>query len=1064
MNNYRKINIILGWGTFLIASFVYFSTLEPTASWWDCGEYIATAFKLQVGHPPGAPLFQLLGRFFSLFAFGDTSKVALMVNAMSALSSSLTILFLFWTITALAKKIVATDGEMTKGRIYAIMGSGLVGALAYTFSDSFWFSAVEGEVYAMSSFFTALVFWAILKWEQVADDPHSDRWLILIVYLVGLSIGVHLLNLLAIPAIATVYYYKKYNATIKGTVITFIGSIILLAFILYGVIPEIVNLFAKTEILFVNTLGMPFNSGTLFFALLMIAFLVLGIQYTRNVQNKLVERSLLAVLSILALLLLLSSSSGSDVFFRIIVLGISGYAVYYFRDHKAALNTILLSFVFLLIGYSSFFMIVIRSNADTPIDENSPEDAVSLLSYLNREQYGTTPLFSGQYYNSPVIDYGDKNPVYEKDEKTGKYIITDDRKSTVPIYDPKFTTIFPRMWSNQKPQHISAYKQWGDVHGRPIEASNGEIINKPTFGENLTFFFRYQVGHMYLRYFFWNFVGRQNDIEGHGGIDKGNWVSGISFIDNARLGDQDNLPRSMQSPANNKYYFLPLLFGLVGLFYQLKKAPKDTLVVGLLFIMTGLAIVVYLNQNPYQPRERDYAYAGSFYAYAIWIGLSILFFFDMLKKVLNAKASAVIVTVAGLLLVPTIMASENWDDHDRSDKYITRDFAGNYLNSCSKNAILFTNGDNDTFPLWYDQEVEGMRTDIRVVNFMLSSGDWYIDQLYHKMYESDPLPLTLPSEKYHKGTNDAVLVYDRGIEGYTELKDVIKFVKSDNKSTKLDMQDGREMNYIPTRKVKITVDKEKVIASGLVPLQFKDKIVDEITWTIKKKILYKNDLMLLDLLATNNWERAIYFANPSSVSDVFAADKYCHLEGFVYKLSPYKAAEYIKGIGGVNVEKSYDLLLNTFKWGNIGKDGVYIDRESTRNSIIPKNNFIRVAEGLINIGKVDSAVILADRCLEVFPNEKLPYDVYMLPLINVYYSAKNFEKGNDLMKDMFDRYNEDVDYYISLDSEYLNYYNKDLSQAFGIMQRLVMIAKQYNQNDIAKTMSDVMDEKLKYLQ
>ncbi|MEA3505778.1 MAG: DUF2723 domain-containing protein [Bacteroidota bacterium] len=656
MDNYRKLNIILGWITFFIAAFVYFSTMEPTTSWWDCGEYIATAYKLQVGHPPGAPLFQMLGRFFSLFAFGDTSKVALMVNSMSALTSAFTILFLFWTITALAKKLIAAEGKMTQGRIFAIMGSGLVGALAYTFSDSFWFSAVEGEVYAMSSFFTALVFWAILKWEQVADEPHADRWLLLIVYLVGLSIGVHLLNLLAIPAIAFVYYYKKYDATNKGAIFTFLLSIVLLAFVLYGVIPEIVNLFAKTEILFVNTFGLPFNSGTLFFAFILIAVLVLGIQYTRNIQNKLVDKSLIAVLAIFTLILLAASSSGANLFFRLVTLGVVGYGGYYFRDHKAALNTIFLSFVFLLIGYSSFLMIVIRSNADTPIDENSPEDAVTFLSYINREQYGTTPLFSGQYYNSPVVDYADKSPIYESDREKGEYVITDDRKGTVPVYDSEFTTIFPRMWSNLKPQHISAYKKWGGVKGRAIQASNGEIVNKPTFGENLTFFFRYQVGHMYLRYFFWNFAGRQNDIEGHGGIDHGNWVSGIPFIDNARLGNQSDLPASMQSPVNNKYYFLPLLFGLIGLFYQLKKKPKDTLIVGLLFLMTGLAIVVYLNQNPYQPRERDYAYAGSFYAFAIWIGLSILFFLDMMKKIImicalscmllaNAASAAVTIDV-----------------------------------------------------------------------------------------------------------------------------------------------------------------------------------------------------------------------------------------------------------------------------------------------------------------------------------------------------------------------------------------------------------------------------------
>lgn len=1064
--SYKKLNLLIGWLVFAVAAAVYFLTLEPTASWWDCGEYIATAYKLQVGHPPGAPFFQILGRFFSLFAFGDTSKVALMINAMSALSSALTIMFMFWTITALARKFFPAQSALSTGNALAILGSGLVGALAYTFSDSFWFSAVEGEVYAMSSLFTALTFWAILKWEQIADEPHADRYILLIVFLIGISIGVHLLNLLAIPTVVLVYYYKKYEPTLKGTILTLLASLLLIGFILYGVIPEIVKLFANTEILFVNTLGLPFSSGTVFFALTLLLTIILGVLYTiRDDNNRRLRVALLVLLSVLGLLILLDASGFGNFVFRLVILGGISYGIYLLKAKKPLLNAVLMSFVFLLIGYSTFLIIIIRSNADTPIDENSPEDAVSLLAYLNREQYGDTPLFTGPYYNSPIIDYGDRPPVYEKDKEKGKYVITDDRKGVVPIYHPDFTTIFPRMWSSQKKQHIQAYKNWGNVTGRPVEyrdPNSGEtkVIQKPTFGENLTFFFRYQIGHMYVRYFMWNFAGRQNDIEGHGGIKNGNWKSGIPFID-ARLGNQNNLPDSMKNAADNKYYMLPFLFGLIGLFYQIQRKPKDALVVGVLFVMTGLAIVVYLNQYPYQPRERDYAYAGSFYAYAIWIGLSVIFFFRGLSKVIKNKAvSAMVVTVVALALVPAIMASEGWDDHDRSGKYAARDFAANYLNSCQEDAILITNGDNDTFPLWYAQEVEEIRTDVRVVNYMLASGDWYIKQLYNKVYESEPLPFTLEKDQYTKGTNDVVLIADRGLKGHWELKKLIDFVKSDNDATKLRMQDGRSMNYLPTRQVKITVDKDKVVESGIVPAYMKDQIVDEVKWTIHQNYLYKNDLMFLDFLASNNWERALYFANPSSSRQVFDADQYMHLEGMVYKFIPVKADGYIKGMGGVNARKSYGLLTEKFKWGNLNKPGVLVDRESMRNTLLPKNNYIRVAEQLLEDGEPEKAVAVADACLKYFPNEKIPFDFYMIPLLKVYYEAGATDKGNNLLQEMADRYNQDIDYYASLKPEVFAAYQEEMSQAYSAVRRLIMIAEDYGQDELIEGWEDDLESRL----
>ena len=1070
MDAYRKANIIIGWILFVGASIVYFATLEPTASWWDPGEYIATAYKLQVGHPPGAPFFQLIGRFFSLFAFGDTSNVAYMVNSMSALSSSLTIAFLFWTITALGRKMVLTYGEMTTGKMMAVIGSGIVGAAAFTFTDSFWFSAVEGEVYAMSSLFTAVTFWAILKWEQVADQPHSDRWILLIVYLIGLSIGVHLLNLLAIPAIALVYYFKKYEPTPKGGILTFAISLVLIGFILYGLIPEIVNLFGHTELFFVNSLGLPFTSGTVFFALLMVALLVLGIRYTHQEKpNKNFTRILITLMIILGILILVASSSSGNLLFRFIVLAALASGIYMIRERKSLMNTILLSMTFLLIGYSSFAIIVIRANADTPINENEPDDAVSLLSYLNREQYGDTPLFYGQYYNAPIEDYGDKSPIYEKDYEKGKYIVTDDRNGTVPVYDSEFTTIFPRMWSSQKQKHIRAYKRWGDVEGTPIEhetqRGKKKVINKPTFGENLTFFFKYQIGHMYLRYFMWNFAGRQNNIQGHGNIEHGNWKSGIPFIDNPRLGNQDHLPESKKNPADNNFYMLPLLFGIIGLLYHIQKKPTDASIVGLLFLMMGLAIVVYLNQYPYQPRERDYAYAGSFYAFAIWIGLSVMALFNGLRNVVkNQKVSAIAVTVAGILLVPTIMAVEGWDSHDRSGKYAARDFAVNYLTSCEENGILFTNGDNDTFPLWYAQEVEEVRTDVRVVNYMLASGDWYIHQMFEKMYQSEPLPFTLDKDDYTKGTNDVVLVQPRGQikNQYVELDRLIDFI--DNPDAMLEMRDGRKMNYIPTKKVKITVDKQAVIESGLVPERMHDQIVSEIKWKINKSYLYKNDLMFLDLLASHDWKRPLYFANPSSISNVFGKDQYMHLEGMVYKFMPVKAKEYVEGMGGVNLKKTYDLLLDDFKWGNLKDPDVLVDRESYRNTMIPKNNYVRTAEGLMHQNKLDSAVRIADRLQEVFPHQEITYDFYLTPLVDVYFKAGEDEKAKELMRTLYERYSEDIDYYASLESQFVNYYQKDMSRAYSVLRQLSRKAGQYGADKLEKEISNDMDKKMDFLQ
>ena len=1022
MKNFQKLNNIFGWFTFLIASAVYLLTIEPTASWWDCGEYIATAFKLQVGHPPGAPLFQMIGRFFSLFSFGDVSHVARMVNAMSALSSGLTILFLFWSIVILAKKVVKVDSSNPGPGTFTIFAAAFIGSMAYTFTDTFWFSAVEGEVYAMSSFFTGISFWAILKWEEVADEKHSYRWLVLIAFLIGLAVGVHLLNLLVIPGTCMVIYYKKKKEPTKlGMLLTFALSIIILAFVMFVIIPGTVQLSGKFELLFVNGFGMPFNTGTIFYFLLVISLIVFGLYYTR-------------------------------------------------KKGQYILNTVLLGFTFILIGYSSFLMLVIRANANPPINENAPQDAVSLLSYLNREQYGDFPIFYGQYYSAPIVDYKDGNPVYMKDVKSGKYIVIDERKGTQPVWDPRFTTLFPRMWSNQRKGSVEFYQnpRWGGP-GTQIEITGQdgktETKSKPTFGENLKYFFTYQIGHMYIRYFMWNFAGRQNDVQGFGGIEDGNWISGIPFLDKLRLGhDQLNLPDSKKNMATNKYYMLPLILGLIGFFFHWKKDYKGTVIILLLFIMTGLAILVYLNQQPYEPRERDYAYAASFYAFAIWIGLGIIPLINWLQKKLSGNLSVIIVFALTLVLVPGIMAKENWNDHDRSGKYACRDFAADYLKSCQPQGILFTNGDNDTFPLWYDQEVEGIGTDVRVVNLMLASGPWYINQLYQQAYESKPIPLTLSKDQYRQGTNDIVPFYEVGFKGYVELKDMMDFIKSDDPQTFLTLQNGDRMKFFPSKKVKITVDSAACVKYGIVPKHLRGKMVDSICWTIRTNQLYKNDLMLLDLLANNKWQRPLYFAAPSSVNHCAPLDSFCHVTGWVYKFMPVKAdpSDYIQGMGGVDALSSYEILRDKCAWGNLNDPHVYVDPESLNNSVRPKTNIMRVAQSLVAMKKFKEAIEMLDIYVKYFPDSKIPYDMYMLPFAEIYYQAGATDKANKVIGRLAEIYSQNLDYYSSFAPTYNQYFEQDVQQSLGIMKRLSVLSSQYKQTDLAAKIDVMFNKKLKY--
>ena len=1014
MKIYKRLNTLLGWGVFLIATLVYIITSEPTMSFWDCGEYIATAYKLEVGHPPGAPLFQMLGRFFSLFAMGDVTLVARMVNTMSALSSSFTILFLFWSITMIAKKIALRKGDdMNEGKMFAILGAGLIGSLAYTFSDSFWFSAEEGEVYAMSSFFTAIVFWAILKWEEHADERHAYRWLILIAYLMGLSIGVHMLNLLAIPAITLVYYFKKYkHPNWKGILLAFGASIVILATVMYIIIPVIVKLAGWFELLFVNTIGLPFNTGTIIYFILLIGLLVWGLIYTH-------------------------------------------------RKLKPVLNTILISFVFILIGYSSFFLLVIRSNADPPIDENNPENAMYLLTYLNREQYGDWPLLKGQYFNAPVVDRKDGNPVYAKDEQAGKYVIIDERKGTIPVYDERFTTIFPRMWANMESRYGDGYKQWGQIKGVPIQVQEGDqkkTIARPTFGENLRYFWDYQVIHMYYRYFMWNFAGRQNDVQGFGNKIHGNWKSGIPFIDRWRLSSQEP-PESMRSNADNSFYLLPLILGLIGIWFTIRKEYKSALVIGLLFLMTGLAIVFYLNQYAPQPRERDYAYAASFYAFAIWIGLGVLALSEWLSRWLNPKLSAIVVTVLSLALAPGIMARQGWDDHDRSGRTTARAIAINYLNSCEPNAILFTNGDNDTFPLWYAQEVEGIRTDVRVVNLSLLNTEWYIDQMKRKAYDSDPVPFSLTRDKYHSGNHDVTyLLEDPNLKDmYINVKDIFDVINRNEERLKMKTQIGT-IDYLPTKKFMVTYDSARMVSRELIPAPLAARM-EPIRWTINRSAIEKNNLMILDLLATNNWERPVYFVMTTGPGTFLGLDPWFFLEGLTYRLLPVKALPSADGqTGEVNTDLMYDHVVNKFVWGNIENPGIYIDDNIARMVMNLRNLMSRLAVALIDEGKPDSAKVVMDLSLEKMPDSKVPYDYFVLPLAKGYYAMGDTLTGMEILERIHRYKTEELEYYFSFPDKDLPALDMSIQEALFTMNKLVEASKEVQENDLADAADTTLNQ------
>ena len=1008
MKQYKLVNNVLGWLTFFVAAFVYCSTIEPTASFWDCPEFITTGYKLEVGHPPGAPFFMLTANLFSQFA-SDPSQVARMVNTMSALLSATTILFLFWSITHLARKLILKDwSELTLGKLIAIEASGLVGALIYTFSDTFWFSAVEGEVYAYSSAFTAIVFWLILKWEDHADEPHSDRWLVLIAYMTGLSIGVHLLNLLCLPAIVLVYCYRRFpNIELKGSLIALVGSFILVAAVLYGVVPGIITVAGWFELLFVNTLGCPFNTGEIIFIVLLVAIVIWAI-YESYADKSFKRQNVSFVLAVGMLGIPFRGMTWSAAILGLVILA----AIYFGLNYRKKIgkdlvpvvtsrfkNTALLCMLMLMIGYSSYAVIVIRSAANPPMDQNSPEDVFTLGSYLSRDQYGDSPLLYGQAYTSQVAYDVDGNmcvpkhkegaAIWQRKEKASK-----DEKDSYFVVSHKDKIIyaqnmlFPRMHSSA---HAGAYENWmGGVEGTQVPYDRcGEpvMVKMPTQMENIRFFLSYQCNFMYWRYFMWNFAGRQNDIQGNGEPEHGNWITGISFIDDWMLGDQSKMPAELKAnKGHNVFYCLPLLLGLIGLFWQAwrgQRGIRQFWVVFFLFFMTGLAIVLYLNQTPQQPRERDYAYAGSFYAYAIWCGLGVLAIYDMLKKKIkgNDVAVAGVVGVA-CLLVPIQMASQTWDDHDRSGRYTCRDFGQNYLMTLQDkgNPIIFTNGDNDTFPLWYNQETEGVRTDARVCNLSYLQTDWYIDQMKRPAYDSPSVPITWPRIDFCSGTNDYIEVKpgmkQQLLEFYRdypqearaafgddpfELKNILKYwVRSKDSDT----------HIIPTDTLYITIDKEAVRRSGM--MMASDTIPDRMVISLAgKRAIYKNDLMMLEMLAQCNWERPLY------VATTVGSDNYMNLgdnfvqEGLAYRITPFNTKA--PGAKNFDTEKTYNNVMNRFKWGGLDKPGLYIDETVMRMCYTHRHLFATLAMQLIAEGQNAKAEKVLRKSEKVLPEYNVPY-------------------------------------------------------------------------------------------
>ncbi|WP_192823519.1 DUF2723 domain-containing protein [Rufibacter sp. LB8] len=976
MFQYNRINNLVGWLVFAVATIVYVLTLEPTASFWDAGEFIACSYKLLVPHPPGAPFYLLLGRIFSMFA-GDPSQVAWWVNLLSALSSSFTVLFLFWTITILARKLlipnVVTPAssvhavtapatiEPTFGQTIAIVGSAAVGALAFTFTDSFWFSAVEAEVYALSSFFTAFVVWAMLRWESKAHEAMSDKWLILIAYMVGLSIGAHLLNLVAIPALAFIFFFRLKKYSTKGAILTMAVSAFILGVVLVGVIPGLPSIAGWFEVLFVNSFGLPFGAGVIFFVALFIGALVWAVRYAIKTGNRM-------------------------------------------------LHTALLSFIFILIGYSSYLIIPIRSGYDPTIDENDPENIVSFVSYLKREQYGDRPLLFGPQFNAEPIDQEEGAAQYIKGED--KYIEVGRKQEAVYASNDK--TLLPRLYSGQ-PGHVAQYKKWVDIQ-------EGQ---KPGFGENLNFLFKYQMGHMFWRYFGWNFIGREGDIQ----------QSGVLWPWESEQGLPD---RVSGSKARNNFYMLPLALGIIGLIFQIRRKQRDALVVGLLFFFTGLAIVIYLNQPPIEPRERDYTFAGAFYAFCIWIGLGVLAIADFLRKLVKNDALAGVVATLVGLLVPAVLAAQGWDDHDRSDRYHSVDSAKNLLSSVAPNAILFTNGDNDTFPLWYAQEVEGFRTDVRVAVLSYMNTDWYLDQMKRQAYQSDPFPMSLENPNYRQGINDYLPYVERPeVANGIDLKQYIQLVKANHQALQIADRGGRTYLSFPTKNFFLNVDKQAVISANAVAKEFQDSIVTQMRWTINKGGLEKKHLAILDLLANNNWQRPVYFSTTADNSDFMGLDRYLQLEGLAYRVVPVLNAD-PERTGIIAKDIMYDNMMNKLSWRNMDRADIFYDENYLRFPANARDKYYQLAVAYLEAGDKATAKKVINHTFEKLPDSAIPYDYYIPPFIVPLYEVGEEKRAQEIIDTMSKRSDTALRYYFTQGS----LFETEIRINLFILQQLIQSARQ----------------------
>ena len=1032
--NFKKWNTILGWSTFMVALITYSLTVEPTMSFWDCGEYIATSANLEVGHPPGAPLFQMLGAFFAMFAFSP-DKIALMVNYLSVFSSAFTVLFMFWSLTILLKKLIIGEKEISTNNAIMILGSAAVASLSFTFTDSFWYNAVEAEVYAMATFLIALLFWLGLRWEQELNTPRGNKWLLIISLVIGLSFGVHFMALLAFPAIGFLYFFKKYhNVTVKSFLIANVVIIAILLFIFKLLLPYTLAFFGKTEIFMVNSLGMPFNSGTIFAFILIVAAFYFGLNYTKK----------------------------------------KGHVFY---------NTLILSTLFILIGFSTWMMLPIRANANTPINENKPSDAAEVLAYYNREQYGEQKLFYGPQFSDtysgldPVTPYLDDKPNYERDYKTKKYVITNDYINAKQNTDDAHKALLPRMWSNEHRENYMIFTEPLEFRINPEYAHEDElvqivtqfrkahaageideadydkflkgygeylIVDKPTFFNNMKFMIQYQFGYMYVRYLLWNFVGRQSDVQGKYDNSNGNWLSGISFIDEIFIGTQKNLPSDMQNnKGRNTYFFLPFILAIIGMVFHAKRDIKSFYVLLVLFLFTGLALKIYLNERPFEPRERDYALVGSFYVFAMWIAYGIYAIFDTLKKYIQPKVAIPIVLATSLLASPVVLAAQNWDDHDRSNKDTAYTMAKAYLDSCEPNAILFTIGDNDTFPLWYMQEIEGYRTDIRIVNTSLFMTDWYIDQMKMKTHDSEPIPSSFNREQY-KGSNRDYSLYVERTKEPLLLDEMLKFIALDDERAKIELNNGRKINYFPSKKVIYPIDKAAVIKNKAVSEKFYDSIVPAIEFEIKEDALYKNRLMMLDIINQNNWKRPVYFTGGSFGEDDYIWMKdYLQLDGMCFKLVPIKTPAESPSpmkMGQIDADKMYNIVMK-WDWGNSGKSIIYHDPETRKNSISYRTNLARLMEALIMEGKMDKAEKVIDLAMEKMPVQYFEYYSMLEPFAIGYYEVGKKEKARAIISEVIKKYQENLTFYNSWKPSEQNFGAMDIVSDIEYYRSLLQVAE-----------------------